>query len=148
MLLTLYLTALLFAVARCDDVPTDEEVEAAFKELEDALNDRKELKDMIKDVKESVASKPDYKKNALAMAKSFASAVPKLKSDNGYTIAEGALTLAAGIAENVPGGMIVASIATFIASVIGIINTDKVRKRNGIGIIFYTKDKMPRVQFF
>ena len=90
---------------------------------------------MIREVKETVATKPDYKKNALGMAKAFSTAVPKLKSDNGYTVAEGALTLASGIAEHVPGGMIVASIASLIASVIGIINTDKV----GIGNAAYRK---------
>ena len=122
---------------QCSDIPTDEEVEAAFKEVEEALNDRKDIKALIQDVKESVAAKPDYKKNALGMAKALSTAVPKLKSDNGYTVAEGALTLASGIAEHIPGGMIIASVASLIASVIGIINTDKVGITDAICTQFF-----------
>ena len=126
MLLTFCLVLFLCATTHCDDIPTDEEVEAAFREVELALNDREEIKALIRKVKDSVTTKPDYKKNALGIAKALSTSVPKLKSDNGYTVAEGALLLAAGIAENIPGGTIIASVATLIASVIGIINTDKV----------------------
>ena len=126
MRLGFYLALFLCASIHCDDVPTDEEIEAAFQEIEDALNDRKEIKSMIKDVKDSMTSRPDYKKNALGIAKALSAAVPKLKSSNGYTIAQGALSLAAGIAENIPGGTVIASVATLIASVIGIIDSEKV----------------------
>ena len=126
MLLIFYVALLLCASVHCDDVPTDAEVDAAFQKVEEALNDRKEIKSMIKDVKASMTKTPDYKKSALGIAKAVSSAVPKLMSNDGYTIAEGALTLVAGIAENIPGGTIIASVATLIASIIGIINTDKV----------------------
>eukprot|EP00112_Aurelia_sp_Birch-Aquarium-sp1_P011491 Seg2416.2 transcript_id=Seg2416.2/GoldUCD/mRNA.D3Y31 product="Toxin CrTX-A" protein_id=Seg2416.2/GoldUCD/D3Y31 len=108
-----------------DDVPTDEEVDEAFRELDRQLNDRAELKQMIQEVKDEVKKGPDYAKNALGMAKALSTAVPKLKSDNPLTIAEGALSLISGIAENFPGGMVVATIASLVSSVIGIFTPRK-----------------------
>ena len=126
MLIIFYLLLFLCATTHCDDIPTDEEIEVAFRKVEEALNDLQEVKSLVKEVKDSLATTPDYKSSALEIAKAFYTSVPMLKSDNGYTVAEGALLLAAGIAENIPGGTIIASVATLIASVIGIINTDKV----------------------
>ena len=118
---------LLASLAFCHgNVPTDAEVEEAFKDLEKQLNDRAELKQMIKEIKDEVKKGPDYASNALGMAKSLARAVPKLKSDNPLTIAEGALMVISGIAENFPGGMVVATIASLVSSVIGIFTPQKV----------------------
>ena len=127
MSLKLSVFLLLGSIAFCHgNVPTDAEVEDAFKELEKQLNDRAELKQMIKDIKDEVKKGPDYASNALGMAKSLARAVPKLKSDNPLTIAEGALMVISGIAENFPGGMVVATIASLVSSVIGIFTPQKV----------------------
>ena len=127
---------LLVSFVVSDDVPTDEEVEEAFKELEKQLNDRAELKKMIQEVKDEVKKGPDYAKNALGMAKSLATAVPKLKSDNPLTIAEGALSLISGIAENFPGGMVVATIASLVSSVIGLFTPKKVSLYHKLLILF------------
>ena len=105
---------------------TDEDVDAAFRELEQTLNDKQEIKDLLQEVKTAVTAKPDYAKNAYGMAKALNAAVPKLKSNDGLVVAEGVLAIIAGIAENVPGGFILATFASVISSIFGLVSSKKV----------------------
>ena len=121
---SLLLTAIIVVLG--EDTVTDEEAEAAFRELEKTLNDKQEIIDLLQEVKTAVHQKPDYAKNAYGMAKALASAVPKLKSDNGLVVAEGVLTVIVGIAENIPGGFVLATFASVIASIFGLVSSKKV----------------------
>jgi len=64
------------------------------------------------------------------MTKSLAGAVPKLKSTNELTVAEGALLVVAGVAEHFPPpvGIVVASLATLVSSVLGYLTPQKTNK--------------------
>ena len=114
----------------------DAETEAVFTQLETALNDKQqnkenqeEIKKLIQDVKDEMAKKdPEYGKKVLGMTKSLAGAVPKLKSTNELTVAEGALLVVAGVAEHFPPpvGIVVASLATLVSSVLGYLTPQKV----------------------
>ena len=120
---------------RADDT-LDAESEAIFNQLESTLNDKQtnkenqeEIKKLIQDIKDEITTKkPEYAKNVLAMTKSLAGAVPKLKSTNELTVAEGALLVIAGVAEHFPPpvGIVVASLATLVSSVLGYLTPQKV----------------------
>ena len=127
-------TYLLFLVSLVlsNDIITDEQVEEAFKELDRQLNDREDLKKLIQEVKDEVKQKPDFAKNTLGMAKALALAVPKLRSNNPLSIADGALSVISGIAEHFPGGMAVATVASLVSSVIGLFTPTKVSLYNQI----------------
>lgn len=114
----------------------DEETEAVFNQLQTALNDKQtnnenqeEVKKLLQEIKDEMTTKkPEYAKNIFAMTKSLASAVPKLKSTNELTVAEGALLVVAGIAEHFPPpvGIVVASLATLVSSILGYLTPTKV----------------------
>ena len=107
---------------------TDVEAEAAFAELETLLADKQDIKNLLQEIKDEVAKKPDHAKNVYSMTKTLAGAVPKLKSDQGLTVAEGALAVIAGITEFFPppAGLVISSLATLVSSILGFVTPAKV----------------------
>ena len=118
------------------DTTLDAETDAAFKELEAALNDRQQNKDsqaetkkLLQEIKDEITTtKPEYGKKVLGMTKSLSGAVPKLRSTNELTVAEGALLVIAGIAEHFPPpiGIVLAPLATLVSSILGYLTPQKV----------------------
>lgn len=136
--------AFLFCILGCSlslakrDSVFDDETEATFKQLEAVLYDKQQskeaqeqVKELLKEIKDEVTKKPEnpeYGKKILAVTKSLSGAVPKLKSSDGFTVAEGALLIIAGIAEQFPppAGIILAPLATLVSSIFGYLTPDKV----------------------
>ena len=114
----------------------DAETEAVFTQLEAALNDKQtnketqdEIKKLLQEIKTEITTKdPENGKKVLAMTKALAGAVPKLKSTNELTVAEGALLVVAGVAEHFPPpvGIAIASLATLVSSILGYLTPKKV----------------------
>ena len=118
----------------------DAETDAIFTQLETALNDKQqnkdnqeELKKLLQEIKDEMTTKkPEQAKNILAVTKTLSGAVPKLKSTNELTVAEGALLVIAGIAEHFPPpiGIVVAPLATLVSSILGFLTPTKVNTRS------------------